>query len=104
MSSWMFDVETLGLESTTIVLSAALIKFPDGEFTYQYLLDSATFIKFRIDEQITCGRKADIETITWWESQPDDIKSISLKKSSLDVGVIDGLKVLRDQINKSKLQ
>ena len=49
---FIFDVETLGVESTAVVLSAALIHFdPEKRPTYQDMLDNACFVKFSVKEQ-----------------------------------------------------
>ena len=50
---FIFDVETLGVESNAVVLSAALIQFDvDKRPTYQDLLDNACFVKLNSKDQI----------------------------------------------------
>jgi hypothetical protein len=42
---WMFDVETLGIESNSVILSMALIYFnPEEKPTYDQLLNNAFFV------------------------------------------------------------
>ena len=51
---FLFDVETLGVESNSVVLSAAMIHFdPEMRPTYQDLLDNACFVKFNAKEKLT---------------------------------------------------
>ena len=46
---FMFDVETLGVDSNSVVLSAGLVHFePGANQSYQDLLDNACFVKFKI--------------------------------------------------------
>jgi hypothetical protein len=59
---FIFDVETLGVESTAVILSAALIHFdPADKPTYQDLLDSACFVKLNAKDQTKrLGRSVDL--------------------------------------------
>jgi hypothetical protein len=67
----MFDVETLGVESNCVVLSAAMVHFdPEKRPTYQDLLDNACFVKFDVKQQLTAGRSASKSTLGWWKDQP----------------------------------
>ena len=48
----MFDVETLGKESNSVILSLAAIYFdPAKKPSPQELRDSAIFIKFNVEDQ-----------------------------------------------------
>ena len=50
---FMFDVETLGVDSNSVVLSAGLVHFEPGKNqSYQDLLDNACYVKFKAKEQI----------------------------------------------------
>lgn len=101
--SYVLDIETMGHESSTVVLSAALIHVDfEEEFTYQDLLDKSVFVKFNVREQLNAGRTTSADTLEWWKTQTQEVKEKSLLPSSLDVSVIEGLKILRDEYKKNK--
>ncbi len=88
----MFDIETLGVASNSVVLSAAMIKFEaDDTRTFHELVESACFVKFNIEEQKEMGRNVSHETLDWWEKQSDIAKQTSLYPSSQDMLVTDGI-------------
>lgn len=99
---FVFDVETLGVESTCVVLSAALIHFdPEAQPTYQDLLDNACFIKLNSKDQVKrLGRTVDLDTIEWWKNQHAYAQSVSLNPSSDDLLVEDAIVRLHDYMNK----
>jgi hypothetical protein len=98
---FMFDVETLGVESTAVVLSAALIHFdPEKRPTYQDLLDNACFVKFNTKEQVDVGRTVSKSTLEWWKEQHDYVKQVSMKPSREDMTVENGLQKFYDYMSK----
>ena len=101
--SFIFDIETLGLESTTVILSAAITHLEnDREYTYQELLDSTKFIKFNKKEQIEAGRTITRSTIDWWKEQEEHCKKISYYPNDIDISVIEGLSILREIYKKGE--
>jgi hypothetical protein len=89
---FMFDVETLGVESTCVILSAALIHFdPEKRPTYQDLLDNACFVKFDVKEQLQLGRTSSKSTLDWWKGQHEYVRKVSLEPSREDMSVENGL-------------
>ena len=63
---FIFDTESLGVESNAVVLSAALIHFdPEMRPTYDDLLEDACFVKFSAKEQIDMGRTISKSTLQW---------------------------------------
>jgi hypothetical protein len=89
---FIFDVETLGVESNAVVLSAALIHFdPEKRPTYQDLLDNACFVKFNAKEQLDAGRTVSKSTLSWWKEQHEYVKQVSLEPSHDDMTVNNGL-------------
>lgn len=98
---FMFDVETLGIESTSVVLSAAVIHFDiNEEFTYQDLIDSAVFVKFSAKDQIKNYKRTQTKsTLDWWNNQGQVAKKRSLIPSSQDLEVIEGIEILREYID-----
>lgn len=97
---YVFDIETLGTESTSVVLSAAIIEFDmESDFTYKELIERATFVKFDAKEQIQkYGRTVDKTSLEWWNKQCSHSRKQSLTPSSLDVFAIDGIDIFRDVI------
>jgi hypothetical protein len=82
-----FDVETLGIESTSVILSYAIVYFdPDTRPSYQQLLDRTLFVKLNAKDQIkNYKRTIDKDTLDWWSTQHQYIQSISLDPRPDDV-------------------
>ena len=83
---FMFDVETLGVESNSVILSLACIYFdPDAKPTFRELVDSAYFVKFNVRDQVeNYGRKVDKGTLQWWEKQCEIVRKKSFLPSKDD--------------------
>jgi hypothetical protein len=97
----MFDVETLGVESTAVVLSAAMIHFdPEKRPTYQDMLDDACFVKFDVKEQLGVGRSASQSTLGWWKDQHEYVRKVSLDPSREDMTVENGMQRFYDYMAK----
>jgi len=99
---YMFDVETLGVESTTVILSAAAIKFDPNNLskTYDDYLADAFFVKFDVQDQVkNYKRTIDKSTMEWWANQHDYVRKISfIPSKNDDVSAIDGLNLLYDYL------
>ena len=76
----MFDIETLGVESTTVILSAAIIHFnPEDKPSYDDLLNKALCVKFDSRDQVTrLKRTVDKNTIKWWGEQSEYVRNLAL--------------------------
>jgi len=95
---FMFDIETLGVESTSIVLSAAIIHFEFGDTrTFQELVDSACFVKFDVKEQKEeMNRVYSQGTIDWWKKQSEIARKTSLHPNpNIDVFAVAGIEKIR---------
>jgi hypothetical protein len=99
----MFDVETLGKESNSVILSMAAIYFnPEDKPTPQELRDNAFFVKLDVADQIKrLNRKVGKTTMQWWSKQCDNVRRKSFNPSSEDVRFEDGYEAMR-QWAKSK--
>ncbi len=98
---FMFDVETLGVESSCVVLSCALIHFdPEKRPTYDDLLADACFVKFNAKEQMDVGRTVSKSTLQWWKEQHEYVRKVSLEPSREDVTAENGIKMLHDYMAK----
>ncbi len=87
---FMFDVETLGVESNSVILSLACIHFrSDEKPTFRELVDSAFFVKFNVRDQVeNYERKVDKGTLEWWGKQCEIVR----KKSFLPLKTDENLK------------
>jgi hypothetical protein len=98
---FVFDVETLGVESNCVVLSAAMVHFdPEARPTYQDILDNACFVKFDVKEQMSVGRTASKSTLEWWKSQHEYVRKTSLDPSREDMTVENGMQKFYDYMAK----
>ena len=99
---FIFDVETLSVESTGVVLSAAIIQFnPEDLPSYQQLLDNACFVKFNSRDQIKrLNRSVDKGTLDWWDKQHSYLKEVSLNPLASDVTAEVGLQLIKDYMAK----
>ena len=99
---FIFDVETLGVESNAVILSAALIHFDiDKRPTYQDLLDSACFVKIKAKDQVDrLKRTVDLGTLEWWQNQHEYVRSVSFDPNSTDVVAEDAITILHNYMNK----
>lgn len=101
---FFFDVETLSVESTAVILSAALLYVvpedlpEDNNLAYDQLLASACFVKFNAKSQTLppYNRTVDSDTLGWWKKQGAYQRECSLLPSPTDVSVPDGVKLLRE--------
>ena len=96
---FIMDIETLSVESTGIVLSAAILYFDtENKFTFEEYLDKTCFVKFDVKEQKAMGRHIDPDTVEWWKNQSKEAQKISLLPSENDVSAEMGIKKLQQYI------
>jgi len=94
----MFDVETLGKESNSVILSMACIHFdPDSKPSPQQLRDNTFFCKFDAADQIKrLNRTVGRTTMDWWAKQCDNVKIKSFKPNvAIDERFEDGYERMR---------
>lgn len=100
-NNFVFDVETLGIESNSIVLSAAMVYFDPAETVdFDELVERSIYVKFSIDEQRELGRTKDKGTIEWWKKQGSDIQKLCLFPSPKDLTAKEGLGRLRNYVKE----
>jgi hypothetical protein len=94
---FIFDVETLGKRSNSVILSMAAIYFdPDTKPSPQELRDSAFFAKFSVKEQVKeYGREMNQPTMDWWKKQCDNVRTASFVPSEVDCSFVDGYESMR---------
>lgn len=100
---FMFDVETMDVESTSVILSAAIIKFElDDELSFQDYVNNSCFVKFDVSEQVRdYKRTMTKETINWWKRQSEIARQVSFIPSSDDVDTKEGINRIKNYINKN---
>jgi len=98
---FIFDVETLGKESNSVILSMAAIYFePDKEPSHTQLRDSAFFVKFDVQDQIKrLNRKVGKTTIEWWSKQCENVRVKSFKPRADDIQFEIGYEAMRQWAN-----
>jgi hypothetical protein len=98
---FIFDVETLGKESNSVILSMAAIYFePDKEPSHTQLRDSAFFVKFDVQDQIKrLNRKVGKTTIEWWSKQCENARNKSFKPRADDIQFEIGYEAMRQWAN-----
>ena len=99
---FMFDIETLGTESSTVVLSAAITYFDGKEkLSYQNYLDKTLFVKFNATDQIKrLKRTVDKDTLEWWNKQAEYVRNQSIKPKPDDYLAEDGIDKIVQYMNK----
>ena len=78
---FVFDVETLGKQSNSVILSFACIYFnPDDQPSHTELKQSAFFAKLNAADQMQrLKRTAGKSTMEWWSKQCENVKNKSFK-------------------------
>lgn len=95
---FMFDIETLGIESNSVILSMACIYFDvTKQQDYQELVNSAFFVKLDVKDQIErLGRTSTKSTLEWWGGMSSEVKAVSFTPKSTDVKAEDAIEQLRE--------
>jgi len=94
---FVFDVETLGKDSSSVILSMACLYFnPEEKKSYQELIDSAFFVKLDAEDQmLRLKRTSKRSTIEWWSKQCDNARNKSFRPSVIDVTAEEAVESLR---------
>ena len=94
---FIFDVETLGKRSNSVILSMAAIYFdPDTKPSPQELREGAFFAKFSVKEQVKeYGREMNQPTMDWWNKQCTNVRVASFLPSKVDCSFVDGYESMR---------
>jgi hypothetical protein len=102
--NYMVDIEAAGVESNSVVLSAAIIEFKlDEKPVYHDLLHRSMFVKFDAAYQIkNLKRVIDKSTMEWWSKQPELVRSKSLIPGIYDLDPELGLDVIRGYAHLDK--
>ena len=98
----VFDVETLGKESTAVILSMAAVWFdPLKKTSPEEMRENAFFVKLDAEDQIKrLKRTITKSSLSWWNKQCDNVKIISLRPRPDDIKVEDGIELMREWAKK----
>jgi hypothetical protein len=99
---FLFDVETLGKETNSVVLSMACIYFEaDDTRTHEEMRRDAFFVKIDVKDQITrLKRSVTKSTMEWWAKQSQIVKDKSVNVKPDDVKIEDAIEMFRAYANK----
>jgi len=102
MIMFILDTETLGMDSSSVILSIALLHFDETkDNTLESLCENTLFLKLLAKEQINeYNRIVDKSTIEWWNKQCDLAKDFSFKPKKSDITVKEAITCLRNYISK----
>ena len=93
----VFDVETLGKDSNTVILSMAAVYFdPANKPSHHQMRENAFFVKFDAADQVKrLKRTMTKSTMEWWAKQCENVRVTSFKPSADDVIFEDGYEMMR---------
>ena len=95
---FVFDIETLSIESSAVILTAAMVYFDDG-MSYDEIVEKSIFVKFNAKEQISnYKRTVSKSTLKWWSKQSSIARDLSFNPTPNDVSAIDGIELFRDYL------
>jgi hypothetical protein len=94
-----YDIETLDLESTAVILSAAITCFELNDANlyssstelFNELLKRGHLIKFDAKDQVSLGRTVGKSTLDWWATQDKEVRKYSLTPTPNDVSAKEGI-------------
>ena len=95
---FIFDVETLGKESNSVILSMAACYFdPTKDINHSVMREDAFFVKFDVADQMKrLNRKMGKTTLEWWAKQCENVRIKSFKPNpDIDVKFEDGYEAMR---------
>lgn len=75
----MLDLESLATGPDAVVLTLGAIKF--DPFDADREINQALYVRVDVDEQLALGRRYNDETLSWWNTQPEDVREEALGES-----------------------
>lgn len=99
---FVLDIESLGVESTAVILSVALlyIDMEKQDHTWESMYENTLFVKLNVKDQVqNYKRTVDKSTIDWWNKQCALAKNTSFIPKTSDLVAKDAIEVLRKYVN-----
>lgn len=100
---FVFDVETIGTESNSVILSAAIVYIDMSipNHTWESLYEKSLFVKFNVKDQVeNYKRVVDKSAIDWWNKQCSMAKEQSFYPKKGDLKAKDGIEILHNYIKQ----
>jgi len=99
---FIYDIETCDVESTSVILSTAILYVDEKkDYTAQELYENTLFVKFKAREQIDLYKRTiSKDTIVWWNKQCDLAKNMSFFPKKSDLSTLEGIACLKKYINE----
>ena len=72
----MLDIETLSTRPWSVILTLGAVKFSPWESDVD--TESGLYVRPDVDEQLNMNRHVQDETVTWWGTQPDEVREEAL--------------------------
>jgi 3' exoribonuclease, RNase T-like len=96
----VFDIESLGTKSSSIILSMAAVYFDlDAAPGPAEMRAGAFFAKFDVvDQRHRLERKMDKSTMDWWAKQCDNVKKVSFIPNEMDCTFEEGHAALKNWV------
>lgn len=100
---FIYDIETCDTESTTVILSTAILYVDETkDYSPQDLYENTLFVKFKAKEQIEIYKRSiSKDTIAWWEKQCELAKKMSFYPKKSDLDALEAIDLLKRYISKN---
>lgn len=99
MKNLLVDLETLGTNSSAVILQiAGVVMSPD--LTVQQMLDNRFNIKLDVKEQKAAGRTVEKGTLDFWAKQPLAVRQQVLPPSPNDVSMCEAIRQFEDKLKE----
>jgi hypothetical protein len=91
------DIETLGIESTSVILSIGIVYVNDiSPKSFDDVIKNSIFLKLDAKEQIEkYNRTVDSDTLKWWKKQGDVQKARSFNRYPTDLPVMEAINLCK---------
>lgn len=88
MKDVMFDLETLGVTASAVILSVGAVKF---DLDTDEIDDAGFYASISIEDQLSYNRKIDESTLVWWLGQSREAQAVFHEPKQLLADVLDSL-------------
>ena len=98
---FILDIESTSTESTTVILSVAIVYFNEkkGDHTWESLMNDAFFVKISAKDQIeNYKRTISKSALEWWAKQCKEARDISYTPKKSDLSAKDAIAALRGYV------
>lgn len=100
----VMDIESLGLDSDSVILSLAILitEINKERYYLEDIRDDFFFVKFAVSDQVkNYNRTIDKSTVDWWSRQSVESRKMSfIPDENIDKPVIEGIQLYNEFINK----